>query len=156
MTSIFIFRNQITDQQMNKETANDNKSKESIIVRKEIIERQLPGQAYFAPYIKNYEDVVVKKGEIFAIEGIECESCDMVLELKLKLVDIKDKSIIVETQFSGLANITKEIVSGETINPTPNLMDVINSFEFQIGNKNNQLLLTYKTNGISTMPMPTN
>lgn len=163
--------NQVSNQQLpnqisnnnivpeNKEATQQNQakiSKESIIIRKAIIVQRIPGQPYFAPYLKGYEDMAVKKGEIFTIEGFECESCSSILDLKLKLVDIKDNSVVVETQYTNWQNTTKEIKSGDRIDPTPGMMDVVNYFEFQIGNKNGQLLLTYKSGGASTMPLPPN
>ncbi len=161
--------NQISNQQLPDKTSNNNVapenkntskqnlvqiSKESIIVRKAIIVQRTPGQPYFTPYLKGYEDMTVKKGTNFAIEGFECESCSSILDLKLKLIDIKDNSIVVETQYTNWQNLTKEIKSGDQIDPTPGMMDVVNYFEFQIGNKDGQLLLTYKSGGASTMPRP--
>lgn len=146
----------------NKNTSNQNKiynehlSKDSIIVRKAIIAQRVPGQPYFTPYLKSYEDVIVNKGNNFAIEGFQCESCSSILALKLKLIGIKDNSIVVETQDTNWQNITKEIKSGDQIDPTPGMMDVVNYFEFQIGSKDGQLLLTYKSGGASIMPIPSN
>ncbi len=127
---------------------------DEIVVKKAIIKQPEPGSSYFTPYVSSYEDVIVKMGENFTIQGLECSDCSTVLDLKLKLIAIKDDAIVVETQAPPAQIATNEIRTGDRIDPTPGLMDVLNYFEFTITNKEGRLYLSYISGGISTMPPP--
>lgn len=128
----------------------------SIILKKATVVYQQPGQTYFPPYIKEYKNIEIKKGEDFLIEGF-AKGTTNVFDLRLKLIDVKDDSIIVEVIYSDYPHKTEEIkkLKNECINASPGMVDATDLFCFDLKTAGDgRLLLEYKAEGYSWMPSP--
>jgi hypothetical protein len=125
---------------------------DSIILEKAVVIHRKPGENYFPPYIKEYQEEIIKKGEEFAIEGFP-ENTSMIIILKLKLIDIKSDYLIVDVLYDyGIPSVRKNIKDGDFIDADPNMLDAIEGFDFNVQKENDKIVLSYKASGMSTMP----
>lgn len=140
-------------------------NRDSIILKIPIIEYKVPGNLLSDPIIKDYTNKVVEKGSEFVIEPSTLGYLlgGEVGDIKLKLVEIKDDSVVVEVladkqfdkNFYPRDTVErKELSDNSCIVAFTLVTDSYFEFCFNLEKDNGRIALKYKIQGESTMPRP--
>lgn len=149
-----------------------SKVRGTIILRIPIIEYKIPGNVYSEAIVKGYDEKPIEIGEEFIIDPANLidpvttpsrTAGNFVGDIKLKLIDIRDNSIVVDIladerfdkKFYPREKVErKEIKNGDCISAFPLVMDVSYQYCFDVIKSGSQIILKPRLKSESTMPLP--